>query len=436
MARADVRRCVAAFAASLAIFGAVAPAVATTNRVFERYTGGPLTLAAALARIDGANVDVRVARGTALSAQGDAFTAAAGARPQLALGATAMDANLPQLGMPLARQAYAWASVTVPILAPAAVGNARSARSAAAAAQLEVDTARNDAAFAVAQAYRRAQLALALVEVRKAAVADQRQHLALTQVRIASGKSPRYVALRDRAALAQSEQLEEDAQAERDKALTDLATILAYDPARPPSIAEPLARVSAPDETGDALVASALANRPNVHAAVQRVEGAELAVRAARAAFDPSASLSAQSYNGSSTPNQGASGGQVAVSLSFPVVDGGARSGAVTKARGELERAQAALDGTRAAAARDAIDALRDVRGAETNLETAAAAERDAQAQLAVARLREAAGKTIELEVLDSLAVTAAARESALRALAVYDVAIAALHHATGTPQV
>jgi len=435
MASAIVRRCVATFA-GLALLGALLPAVATADGIFERYHGGPLTLAAALARADGANVDVRVARGTALSAEGDAVTAMAGARPQLAFGATAMDANLPQLGMPVARQTYASTSATVPIFAPAAMGNARAARAAGAAAQVEVDTARNDAAFAVAQAYRRAQLATALVEVRKVAVTDQRQHLAVMQLRIANGKSPRYVALRDRAALAQSEQLEEDAQAERDKALADLATVLAYDPAKPPSIAEPLARVSAPDETGDALVASALANRPDVHAAAQRVEGAELAVRAARAAFEPSASLSAQSYNGSSTPNLGASGGQVAVSLSFPVVDGGARSGAVTKARGELERAQAALDGARAAAARDALDALRDVRAAETNLATAAAAERDAQAQLAVARLREAAGKTIELEVLDSLAVAATARESALRALAVYDVAIAALHHATGTPQV
>jgi outer membrane protein TolC len=436
MDKRNVRLCVTVFAASVVVLGAMLPAVATTDGTFERYSGGPLTLAAALARVDGANFDVRMARGMAVSAAGDAAAAAASARPQVALGGTAAVANLPQFGMPVARQAYASLTATVPLFAPSSTGNARASRAAGEAAQLDVETARNDAAFAIAQAYRRAQLATALVQVRNTAVIDQREHLALTQVRIASGKTPRYVALRDRAALAQSEQQEEDAAAERDKALADLATVLAYDPASPLTIAEPLARAPAPDQMEEALVASALANRPNVRAAVQRADAAELAVRAARAAYDPSASLSAQSYNGGSTPNLGTSGGQVSMALSLPVVDGGTRSGAMTKARGELERAKAALDQARATAARDAIDALRDVRAARTNLATAAAAERDAEAQLAVARLRESAGKAIELEALDALAVAATAREGALRALAVYDVAVAVLHHATGTPQV
>lgn len=436
MDRRNVRFCVAALATSIAVLGATLPAVATTGEAFERYGGGPLTLAAALARVDGANFYVRMARGAAVSAAGDAIAASASGRPLLALTGTAQDANLPQFGMPIARQAYASLTATVPLLAPSSVGNARASRAVGAAAQLDVETARNDAAFAVAQAYRRAQLAIALVDVRNIAVADQRRHLAVTQARIAGGKTPRYVALRDRAALAQSEQHEEDAAAERDKALADLATVLAYDPASPLTIAEPLARSPAPDQTGDALVASALANQPDVHAAVQRAEAAKLAVRAARSAFEPNASLSAQSYNGGSTPNLGASGAQVSLALSLPVIDGGTRSGAVTKARGELERAEAALDQARATAARDAIDALRDLRAAQKNLATAAAAERDAEAQLGVARLREMAGKAIELEVLDALTVAATARESALRALAIYDVAIAALHHATGTPQV
>jgi outer membrane protein TolC len=433
MDRRTPRLCVV-FAATAA-FMSSSPAATAIGGTLERYTGGPLTLTAALARVDGANFDVRIARGMAASAAGDAAVAAATVRPQLALTGTAADANLP-LGVPVARQAYASLTAAVPLFAPSAAGNARASRAVGAAAQLDVETARNDAAFAVAQAYRRAQLATALVDVRKTAVADQREHLAVTQARIAVGKTPRYVALRDRAALAQSEQQEEDAAAERDKALVDLATVLAYDPADRFTIAEPLARVPVPNQTEEALVASALANRPDVRAAAQRAEAAELAVRAARAAFEPSASLSAQSYNGASTPNLGTSGGQVSLSVSLPVIDGGSRSGPLRKARGEFEKAEATRDQTRATAARDAIDALRDLRAAQTNLSTAAAAERDAQAQLGVARLREAAGKAIELEVLDALAVAATARESALRALAIYDVAIAALHHATGTPQV
>ena len=65
-------------------------------------------------------------------------------------------------------------------------------------------------------------------------------------------------------------------------------------------------------------------------------------------------------------------------------------------------------------------------------MNTAAAAQADADEQLRVAQLREEAGKAIELEVLDALAVAASAREGALRAMARYDNAVAAVQHAAG----
>jgi outer membrane protein len=114
------------------------------------------------------------------------------------------------------------------------------------------------------------------------------------------------------------------------------------------------------------------------------------------------------------------------------VSDGGAHAAALAHARAGYDRAAADYDRTRANVQRDLSDAWRELQAAQRNMSTAATAQVDANEQLRVARLRESAGKAIELEVLDALAVAASARETALRAIARYDVAVAAVHHAAG----
>ena len=71
---------------------------------------------------------------------------------------------------------------------------------------------------------------------------------------------------------------------------------------------------------------------------------------------------------------------------------------------------------------------------ARQNLQTAQAELTNALENLRVARLRQQAGRGIELEVLDALAVAAQARESSLRAQASYDLAVAGIHHAAADP--
>jgi outer membrane protein TolC len=228
--------------------------------------------------------------------------------------------------------------------------------------------------------------------------------------------------------------MEEDAAAERDKALADLAAVLAYDPARSRVVLAERLEMTAFDRSRDDILAEALTHRPEIAAARQRVAAARLILSAARAAYAPNATLTGQTYTGVSSPNLGGSGGQIAVTLSLPLFDGGARGAAVERAAGELEHAQIAFDRLHAVVLRDITDAWRDLQAARVNLMTAQAAQRDAEAQLVAMRLRERAGKAIELETLDALAVAASARESALRALAAYDVAVAAVRRTAGDP--
>ena len=391
---------------------------------------GMLTLNEAVARVQSVGFDVRAARGEAQMAAGDAASARAALRPQISISGIALDANEPQLGMPIARQAYGQASLSVPLLTPSSGPAARAAAYSLRAASFSVDAAANDAVYMTVQAYRRAQFGAAVLVARHVDVEDQQDHLRLTQLRVAAGKLPRYTLARDRAALAVAQQNEEDAASEAYQARNDLAALLDLDVPSRIGI-EPL-MIQAIDEPRDAVLARALRQRPSLLAAEQRMRAAQADLEAARGAYFPSASFTAQSYNGASSPNLGPGGGQVQFTATLPIIDGGSRAAAVTKAKGEVDRATALRDQARLGVERDIANAYRELDAAQRNLATAQAGQSDAEEQLRVARVREHAGKGIDLEVLDALAVAGNARENVLRSLTRYDNAIAAVRHAAG----
>jgi outer membrane protein len=194
---------------------------------------------------------------------------------------------------------------------------------------------------------------------------------------------------------------------------------------------EPLVALSY-SESEDAVARRALLRRPSLLEAEQYLNAAVSSVAAARGEYLPSANLTAQSYNGTSSPYLGHGGGQVQFAATLPIIDGGSRSAALARARGELDRATALRDQLRAEVQRDVADAYRELSAAQRNLATAQAVQNDAEEQLRISRIRERAGKSIDLEVLDSLSLAANARETVLRSLARYDIAVAAVHHAAG----
>jgi outer membrane protein len=414
-------------------FGAQIGAVDETDGTQERYEGS-LTLTQASARAKALGYDVRDARASARIAASDAVTQGAAIAPQLGLSATALNGNLAQLGMPVARQAYGSASLSFPILAVSTSRAARAARETSAAAATDMETAREDAAFAAIQAYRRAQAAEAIADVRAVAVRDEKEHVRFTNLRIAGGKLPLYVAARDRAGLAQAEQMLEEANAERDKALVDLAALLAYDPTASRITLGDSLDTEVFDRSRDEILATALARRSEVTAAKQRVIAAQFAFAAARGAYVPNAMLTGQTYTGVSSPKIGGSGGQITLTLSLPISDGGSRAAAIVRASGELDHARIAFERVRANILRDVVNAWRDLEAARVNLATAKAAQEDAKAQRGAVLLREQAGKAIELEALDALTLVATARETVLRSIAGYDMAVAAVRRAAADP--
>jgi outer membrane protein len=412
------------------IFGlALIPCLTAPAYADPRPVSGLFTLQQAVARAQTAAFDVRIAQSDAAMAAADANSARASLRPQISVSANVLDANQPQLGMPISRQAYGAASLSIPVWAPSNSLTARAAADTALAARTSASATESDAIFATVQAYRRIQLADAVLAARRTAVVDQQEHLRRTEERVSAGKSARYLTARDRAALASAQQAEEDGASERDQAAFDFDALL--DLNQGPIAVEPLERGSTTD-TPDAVLARALRQRPALLAAEQRVNAAQAAIGAARAAYRPTASLTASSYNGNSSPYLGRSGGQVLLNASLPIVDGGSRGAAAARTSAEYDRAVAIRDQIRAGVARDVGDSWREYEAAGRNLATATNALADAEEQLRIASLRESVGKAIDLEVLDALAVAASARESVVRNVARYDIAIAAIHHAAG----
>jgi outer membrane protein TolC len=200
------------------------------------------------------------------------------------------------------------------------------------------------------------------------------------------------------------------------------------------SLADPLA--PAPFNDSEAAVTSrALAQRPDLVAAQERVAGARATLRQAQAAYIPTASATGQTYNGGSTPPLGTTGWQVGVSITLPLLDSGSRPAAVHQAQAAFDHAQAQYEQRRLMVEADAANAWREFVAARANLGDAQAAQENAAENLRVARLRMQAGKGIQLEVLDALSLDASAREMLLRAEARYDDAVAGVHHAAGDPR-
>ena len=397
----------------------------------------PLSFADAVNRVTSDGFDARTAVTVAAEADADARAKAAPTRPSLGVAATAIDWNQPQLGFPVSRQLYISAKASVPLLEPAAVAAARAAKFEARGAGNTGDVAnvRDDAALAAARAYRRAQLAQAILDARHVAVDDQREHVRRTEQQIAVGKLPRYVGARDRAQLALAQQAEEDAAAERDESLDDLAALLALPVDARIAISDSLEPV---DVTSDraTYLKRADVQRADVIAADARARAAREMLASARAAFSPIVSFNAESYNGTSSPNVGRGGGLVSLNASVPIVDGGSRRADIAKAAAAFERARIAIERTKRYAERDVDDAWRELQAARANVTTAAVANRNATEQLRIARIRESAGKAIDLEVLDALSLAATAREGTAQAIARLDIATSVLRRAAGDPQI
>lgn len=134
-----------------------------------------------------------------------------------------------------------------------------------------------------------------------------------------------------------------------------------------------------PPENLSAAVQDALVNRPDVISALGKIEAAEGTLKTQRAAYKPTIALSAQVYqnmgqlstDGSPYYSVNKPGGNILLTLSWPLFDGGTRDYHVATARSEVAAARDKLAQVRDAAVQQVVSAYSDLR---TSLSAYAAA--------------------------------------------------------------
>jgi outer membrane protein TolC len=143
-------------------------------------------------------------------------------------------------------------------------------------------------------------------------------------------------------------------------------------PAQPPEEIEPLLR-------------EALANRPDVIAALGRIEAAQGMLKSRRAAYYPEVALGAQAYqnigslstDGSAYYNVNKPGGNILLTIKVPLYDGGARDSGTAIAQSEVAAAREKLDQVRDTAVQQVVSAYNDLKTSLASY-TAALALREA----------------------------------------------------------
>ena len=125
-----------------------------------------------------------------------------------------------------------------------------------------------------------------------------------------------------------------------------------------------------PPEDIDALLRDALTHRPDVIAAIGKIDAAEGALKSRRADYYPNIGVSAQVYqniggfstDGGPWSTVNKPGGNVLLTLSVPLYDGGARDSRVASAQSEVVAARDTLAQVRDAATLQVVSAYNDLK--------------------------------------------------------------------------
>jgi outer membrane protein len=264
---------------------------------------------------------------------------------------------------------------------------------------------------------------------------DVEERLRLARERLAAGRIPRYYVLRDEAELASVIQMDAMARSRAEIALVALKTTLGVDLASSITLADRLeyAPVAVSAEEG---IRQAAAGHPEIRAAAKQREATEAEVRAAVGGYFPQVSLAAmydfvwmRDRNERRTSDDGYSVGLV---VTLPLFDGFMRENALATAQAKRERAVQAEGLARQQVAKEVTQTALMLAAAETSVAASRQGLEQATEEFRIVQERFAAGRGIQLEILDAQVSLTRARFNAVSALAEYHAALAMWLKATG----
>lgn len=297
--------------------------------------------------------------------------------PAVTLPAGTLGPGTPQVVITPRDQVAAQAVARQALIAPALWPTIAAAYTGERVATLNVENARREVLFGVAQAYYGATNLRQLVEVAQRQLALTREREKDARVRFQAGASPKVALLRAEIDRAQAEQDLKRAQNAYESARLALGTLLV----RPVDFEVEVPPAPKPPE-GDA-EATALRERPDVLAAVSTVELTRQQRTAAWLRYAPSIGAFGQL---NWTNFAGFSGHETTwaagVGVSWNLLDGGLREAEIREADARVAEAEAARLNAE-------VRAVEEVRAARLDMESALANKAKAAERVALARENE-----------------------------------------------
>ncbi|MDQ3813325.1 MAG: TolC family protein [Armatimonadota bacterium] len=272
-----------------------------------------------------------------------------------------------------------------------------------------------------------------LVGVNETNLRNRQEQLALAQARLNAGLGLPADVVRAQTAVAEAVFNLDLARNNASTSRVNLALLMGIDP-RTPLQAADSGEPAVTTDNVNALVDSALAQRPEVLQAQATLQAAGFGLNAAKNTNAPSlsANVGVTARGNKLLPRN--SSLNAGVVLQWSPFDGGLTAGRVREARADVTTAQAQLNDVRLNVVSDVSQAYLNLRTAEQRVVTAEAQIVNAEESVRLAQGRYRAGLGTFIDVIDAQAALLTARTNRVNALSAVDQARAALARAIGAP--
>ena len=272
------------------------------------------------------------------------------------------------------------------------------------------------------------------VAISEANVANRQKQLDLAQARLDSGLGPPADVVRAKTNLADGVISLESARATELNSRVTLAQQLGIDPRTPITPADSTETPMDKEDDIEALVKTAMENRPDIRESEARVSAAEYSISSASKGNLPRISATASLGARGSTDPFASETGSVGISVSWSFFDSGLTAGRVKEARGQEQVARAQLVQVTQQAVTEVSQAYVDLKAALQRVETARAQVANALELLRISEGRYQGGIGQFLEVTDAQNSIVSAQRNLSQAQKDVARARARLRTAIGTP--
>jgi len=420
--------------------GSVASGSATTERL-------PLSLADAISRGMKTNLGALVANQDVRSAQAARGEAFSRLLPNLTGGVTETSEqinlaafgfkNFPGIGQIVGPFGLtdARAFLSQPIVNFKSIYSTRSATADQKAATLSSQDARDMVALVVTGLYLQAGAAASRIETARVQITAARAVYDQATDFRKNGVVPAIEVLRAQVELQTEQQRLIADQNAADKLKLQLARAIGLPDGQAFDLTDTIPYSPAPALKLEDAIARAYTSRMDYQSAESRVKAAELARKAADADRLPTADFNGNYGDIGPTPDDSHGTYVAAVSVNFPIFQGGRIRNEVLQADAELEKRKAELADLRGRIAYEIRAAYLDLGSAGQQTQVARSTISLAEQQLTQSRDRFAAGVTDNLEVVQAQEAVATANDSYISSLYVYNAAKATLGRSIGNAE-